>query len=268
MNFQSIEKAKALLGLVDKNICSLCSRELTREIENLIRSVGGKGKMLKKGHKKINYYVWPSFTQAECFIETEKESQDPYQLEPNRQHFFNTAENISIFRFEKVISMIKKDILDIFHNEYETNLTKKNAKEITKSYPFLINFLPQNIKEYCVSQNQDLLKYLISSSSHESIKKNLILKDGRNFDYLHKHEKKYLHYIEAAIFSKKNNKLNLIKKLKNIQINVLDFSLMQNSQIFELIWQQYKKKLERENSDPFIMATHKKRLINLSTLVR
>ena len=79
MNFQSIEKAKALRGLVDKNICSLCSRELTREIENLIRSVGGKGKMLEKGHKKINYYVWPSFTQSECFVETEKESQDPCQ---------------------------------------------------------------------------------------------------------------------------------------------------------------------------------------------
>ena len=26
--------------------------------------------------------------------------------------------------------MIKKDILDIFHNEYETNLTKKNAKKL------------------------------------------------------------------------------------------------------------------------------------------
>ncbi len=268
MNFQSMEKVKTLHGLVDKNICSLCSRELTRRIENLLRSVGGKGKMLEKGHKKINYYIWPNFAQTESFIETEKKYQDNWQLESNRQDFCYTAGNISLSHFEKVVCMIKKDIRDIFYNEYETNLSKKNAKKITKSYPFLINHIPQNIKEYCVLQNQYLLKYLLASSSHEDIKKNLILKDGRNFDYLDKHEKKYLCYKEAAIFSKKNSKLNLIKKLKNIQINALDFSLMQNSQIFELIWQQYKKKLERENLDPFTMATYKKRLLNLSALAR
>ena len=41
-------------------------------------------------------------------------------------------------------------------------------------------------------------------------------------------------------------------------------ALMQDPKIFKLIWQQYKKRYQRFETDPFIIATNKKRLLDLA----
>ena len=257
MNIKLLEEAREASHIINKNFYWMGLKNDIEKMQMLIDSVGGNGGFYRKSsNKKVKYHIWPQFSQTRLIID---------QGTDKRGNVFKYArEHMSQKIFENQINIIKKDIRDIFYKVYKSKLNKKIGKKISDSFPFLINHMPVNIKEYCCNSNPELIRFLNNIPPNLDIKRNIIIENGKYFDCLEKSEKKYLCFIEAAIFSKKNSRPQFIKKLKNIQIDVLDYSLMQDSKILNLIWQQYKKRCQRFDTDPFIIATHKKRLLDLA----
>ena len=257
MNIKLLEEARGESHIANENFYWMGLKNDIEKMQMLIDSVGGNGGFYRKSsNKKVKYHIWPQFSQTRLIIDQGKDK---------RGNVFKYArEHMSQNRFENKIDKIKKDVRDIFYKVYKSKLNNKIGKKISDSFPFLVNHMPQNIKEYSCNSNPELIKFLTNVHPNLDIKRQIIIENGKYFDCLEKSEKKYLCFIEAAIFSKKNNRLQFIKKLKNIQIDVLDYSLMQDPKIFKLIWQQYKKRCQRFDTDPFIIATHKKRLLDLA----
>ena len=257
MNIKLLEEARGESHIANENFYWMGLKNDIEKMQMLIDSIGGNGRFYRKSsNKKVKYHIWPQFSQTRLIIDhgTDK-----------RGNVFKYAhEHMSQNIFENKIDKIKKDVRDIFYKVYKSKLNNKIGKKISDSFPFLVNHMPQNIKEYSCNSNPELIKFLTNVHPNLDIKRQIIIENGKYFDCLEKSEKKYLCFIEAAIFSKKNNRLQFIKKLKNIQIDVLDYSLMQDPKIFKLIWQQYKKRCQRFDTDPFIIATHKKRLLDLA----
>tara|TARA_B100000886_G_scaffold331131_1_gene282326 strand:+ start:247 stop:1053 length:807 start_codon:yes stop_codon:yes gene_type:complete len=258
MNIKLLEEARGESHIANENFYWMGLKNDIEKMQMLIDSVGGNGGFYRKSsNKKVKYYIWPQFSQTRLIID---------QGTDKRGNVFKYArEHMSQNIFENKIDKIKKDVRDIFYKVYKSKLNNKIGKKISDSFPFLVNHMPQNIKEYSCNSNPELIKFLTNVHPNLDIKRQIIIENGKYFDCLEKSEKKYLCFIEAAIFSKKNKRLQFIKKLKNIQIDVLDYSLMQDPKIFKLIWQQYKKRCQRFDTDPFIIATHKKRLLDLAT---
>ena len=257
MNIKLLEEARGESHIANENFYWMGLKNDIEKMQMLIDSVGGNGGFYRKSsNKKVKYHIWPQFSQTRLIIDQGKDK---------RGNVFKYAhEHMSQNIFENKIDKIKKDVRDIFYRVYKSKLNNKIGKRISDSFPFLVNHMPQNIKEYSCNSNPELIKFLTNVHPNLDIKRQIIIENGKYFDCLEKSEKKYLCFIEAAIFSKKNNRLQFIKKLKNIQIDVLDYSLMQDPKIFKLIWQQYKKRCQRFDTDPFIIATHKKRLLDLA----
>ena len=256
MNIKSLEEARGKSHIANENLCWMGLKNDIEKMQMLIDSIGGNGRLYRKSsNKKVKYCIWPQFSQTQWIID-----QRGNAFKYAREHMRHMSKKI----FENQIDKIKKDVRDIFYKVYKSKLNNKIGKKISDSFPFLVNHMPNNIKEYCCNSNPELIKFLTNVHPNLDIKRQIIIENGKYFDCLEKSEKKYLCFIEAAIFSKKNNRPQFIKKLKNIQIDVLDYSLMQDPKIFKLIWQQYKKRYQRFETDPFIIATNKKRLLDLA----
>lgn len=259
MNTKKLEAVKNNSVLADKNLCWMGSKEENNNFEILIESIGSPAK-ISQPSSSVNYYIWPKLSQPRMFIRKGTDARS--------NSFIYSREHLSHPYLKKLVSKIKNDIKKIYYEEFNTKLNKNLAKKITNIYPFLINLFPDDIKEFMVLKSNDLFKFLTNVPANYAIKRKVIHQNAQYFDVLSKGEQEYKPFIEAAIFSKKNYKKNLIKKLSANQIECLDFSLVHDPSVCKLIWNVYLRKYNKKSVDPFIQATMKKRFQDLIQIKR
>ena len=283
MDIDQLIEAKNKFKLAHKTFCWMGPEYRSKELHYLLGSIGSVKNITENTNKRVHYFVWPelsnetynsdeSYWGHESNMHTYTRYCDSEQNKSNSgfpRTYSRTNKSLSIdftshfslahLRYE--IDRIKSSIVTIFYSQNIASLDEKTAFEISKKLPFLINHFPVMLRKKCLTKYNPLFLYLDKTLTNQNLKRDVIYENGSYFSFLDPDEKRILELIEAAIFSKKCNLPNLVKNLKKIQILNLDFSLMHDEKILDLIWLRYKSLLNEQ--DPLILAAHKKKVLDL-----
>ena len=283
MDIDQLIEAKNKFKLAHKTFCWMGPEYRSKELLNLLGSIGSVKNITENTNKRVHYFVWPelsnkTYNSDESYWGHESNMHTYTRYCDSEQNKINSGfprtysrtnkslgidftHHLSLAHLRYEIDRIKSSIITIFYSQYIAFLDEKTAFEISKKIPFLVNHFPVMLRKKCLTKINPLFLYLDKTLTNQNLKRDVIYENGSYFCCLDPDEKRILELIEAAIFSKKHNSPNLIKNLKKIQILNLDFSLMHDEKILDLIWLRYKSLLNEK--DPLILAAHKKKVLDL-----
>ena len=169
--------------------------------------------------------------------------ENPGQSKLNTAMKFSTP-IVKFTKFINTILKIQKHLLDTLEIDLSRNFDF--VSEVTRTFPFLINFTSQTFRKSLITDFPELLKFVNSDLLDNLTLAKLISENGKIFSLLPQDRKVNLNLIEAALFAKQNPQITLCKNLLKAQIDVLNLDKASKEQK-EYIWNCYKSKIDTDD---------------------
>ena len=169
--------------------------------------------------------------------------ENPGQSKLNTAMKFSTP-IVKFTKFINTILKIQKHLLDTLEIDLSRNFDF--VSEVTRTFPFLINFTSKTFRKSLITDFPELLKFVNSDLLDNLTLAKLISENGKIFSLLPQDRKVNLNLIEAALFAKQNPQITLCKNLLKAQIDVLNLDKASKEQK-EYIWNCYKSKIDTDD---------------------
>ena len=169
--------------------------------------------------------------------------ENPGQSKLNTAMKFSTP-IVKFTKFINTILKIQKHLLDTLEIDLSRNFDF--VSEVTRTFPFLINFTSKTFRKSLITDFPELLKFVNSDLLDNLTLAKLISENGKIFSLLPQDRKVNLNLIEAALFAKQNPQITLCKNLLKAQIDVLNLDKASKEQK-EYIWDCYKSKIDTDD---------------------
>ena len=169
--------------------------------------------------------------------------ENPGQSKLNTAMKFSTP-IVKFTKFINTILKIQKHLLDTLEIDLSRNFDF--VSEVTRTFPFLINFTSKTFRKSLITDFPELLKFVNSDLLDNLTLAKLISENGKIFSLLPQDRKVNLNLIEAALFAKQNPQITLCKNLLKAQIDVLNIDKASKEQK-EYIWNCYKSKIDTDD---------------------
>ncbi len=169
--------------------------------------------------------------------------ENPGQSKLNTAMKFSTP-IVKFTKFINTILKIQKHLLDTLEIDLSKNFDF--VSEVTRTFPFLINFTSKTFRKSLITDFPELLKFVNSNLLDNLTLAKLISENGKIFSLLPQDRKVNLNLIEAALFAKQNPQITLCKNLLKAQIDVLNLDKASKEQK-EYIWNCYESKIDTDD---------------------